>query len=130
MEINYCWIARHSGANGGCHPLKECTTTELPIDRGYNLLQGVGREGFREVRRAIDADFLAGGGELGECIRLHDWAATPLGRYLLGHTPCAQIATGIVNNSTQGAMYNGVAVLHADCCVPYVATANFSRRTG
>lgn len=26
-----------------------------------------------------DTDFLSGGGELGELIRLHEWAATPLG---------------------------------------------------
>lgn len=30
-------------------------------------------------RVAPDTDFLVGGGELGERIRLHDWAATPLG---------------------------------------------------
>ena len=34
-------------------------------------------EQARETRDATD--FLAGGGGLGERIRLHDWAATPLG---------------------------------------------------
>ncbi len=32
-----------------------------------------------EYPQSLDTDFLAGGGEMGERIRLHDWAATPLG---------------------------------------------------
>jgi PAS domain S-box-containing protein len=35
--------------------------------------------GSGQVRQAIDANSLTGGGELGERIRLYDWAATPLG---------------------------------------------------
>ena len=35
--------------------------------------------GFGEARQALDTDFLAGGGEMGERIRLHDWSATPVG---------------------------------------------------
>jgi hypothetical protein len=34
---------------------------------------------FGEVRHSPDTDFLAGGGEMGELIRRHDWSATPLG---------------------------------------------------
>jgi len=34
---------------------------------------------FGEARQALDTDFLAGGGEMGERIRLRDWLATPLG---------------------------------------------------
>ena len=34
---------------------------------------------FEQARKTPDTDFLAGGGELGERIRLHDWSATPLG---------------------------------------------------
>lgn len=30
-------------------------------------------------QRALETDFLTGGGEMGELIRLHDWSATPLG---------------------------------------------------
>jgi hypothetical protein len=41
---------------------------------------GIGRAQSGSVPAAQSAnDFLAGGGELGERIRLHDWAATPLG---------------------------------------------------
>jgi formate hydrogenlyase transcriptional activator len=35
--------------------------------------------GFGETRQAVDTDFLLGGGEMGERIRLHNWAATRLG---------------------------------------------------
>jgi PAS domain S-box-containing protein len=35
--------------------------------------------GFEQARQVPDTGFLAGGGELGERIRLHDWSATPLG---------------------------------------------------
>ncbi len=34
---------------------------------------------FGEARRALDADFLLGGGQMGERIRLYNWADTPLG---------------------------------------------------
>jgi PAS domain S-box-containing protein len=33
-----------------------------------------------KLNRAISADFLAGGGEMGALTRAHDWAVTPLGR--------------------------------------------------
>jgi len=35
--------------------------------------------GSRSISKTQHADFLSGGGELGELIRLHDWAGTPLG---------------------------------------------------
>ena len=35
--------------------------------------------GFGEARQAPDTDFLMGGGEMGERIRLYNWAVTPLG---------------------------------------------------
>jgi PAS domain S-box-containing protein len=35
--------------------------------------------GHEGARQTLDTAFLAGGGEMGERIRLHDWSATPLG---------------------------------------------------
>ena len=36
-------------------------------------------EWVKGQRPLLDTDFLAGGGEMGELIRGHDWSATPLG---------------------------------------------------
>lgn len=40
---------------------------------------GSAEHSFGEARQAVDTDFWASGGEMGERIRLHDWSATPLG---------------------------------------------------
>jgi formate hydrogenlyase transcriptional activator len=63
---------RHSGEG------RKTLTTERPAEpcNGAIIL---GMSDAGQARQVPDADFLQGGGELGERIRLHDWSATPVG---------------------------------------------------
>jgi PAS domain S-box-containing protein len=61
---------------------------EGTVDRGRTHAVRIAAEGWGynpgmsdsgQPRQAVDTDFLARGGEMGERIRLHDWSATSLG---------------------------------------------------
>jgi hypothetical protein len=53
-------------------------TLDKPPDNRFPMASAENTSGAASEMRGA-GDFLAGGGELGERIRLHDWAATPLG---------------------------------------------------
>lgn len=62
-----------------CDALGGTTYTGVP-QRKYNSFAMASPEhDSPQTREMREADFLSAGGELGERIRLHDWAATPLG---------------------------------------------------
>jgi formate hydrogenlyase transcriptional activator len=77
--------------------------------------------GFGEARQDQRADFLVGGGEMGDRIRLHNWASTPLGPLSEWPTPLRTAVSLCVKSQFPIIIYWGwpdPIVLYNDACIP------------
>jgi hypothetical protein len=79
--------------------------------------------GFREARQTADIDFLAGGGEMGERIRLHGWSATPVGPTSTWPQPLRAAVSLCVGSQFPVIIHWGwpdLVVLYNDAFIPLV----------
>ncbi len=78
-------------------------------------------------QRTLETDFLAGGGEMGELIRRHDWRATPLGPISRWPQSLRSAVSLCVKSRFPTAIHWGGAdltILYNDACIPIIGDAH------
>ncbi len=78
-------------------------------------------------QQALEIDFLAGGGEMGELIRLYDWSATPLGPMSEWPQLLRSMVGLCVKSPVPTAIHWGwptLTVLYNDACIPIIGDAH------